>query len=233
VDRNIVLRPHPREDIEQYRKRFSDNTDVYVVKKGGVRPWIFSADAVVHNNSTTGIESALLDTLVFSYRPIKYPKYDNDLPIRISKEINTYSELYQSLSGNLDSKSVSISTEDEDALKDKIHNISNPNAAKNIADNISSINVQKQTKISGVEPSLEQKGKRFLLKMFSDEFVETIGETIFRTDREGTRNKFPGLSVEELEAEIDLFENVYEDSLPEMRITTIDDLANTFIIESA
>jgi hypothetical protein len=206
---------------------------VYIEKKGNVRGWIASASAVVHKSSTTGIEAALLNTPVFTYRPCKNPEYDSELPILVSEEVNTYSQLRQVLNSDLSRYSVSLSPDTEEKLKNKIFNINGELSTKKIANEIDSANIQKQRSVSGTETPIEVKIKRLLIPIVGGDIVEYLGEKLLGTNREGVRNKFPSLSAEELQSEISLFREVCDSDIPEMKIRKVDKLMNTFVLESS
>jgi surface carbohydrate biosynthesis protein len=232
VDYNIILRPHPREDIATYKKQFNDTDGVYTIRKGSVRPWILSAKAVIHKSSTTGIESVLLDTPAFSYRPIRNKTYDAELPILVSEEIISYEELSQALSSNLDDDSVLLPPDVKERVHREFHNFEEPVAGPLIADAIDSLDIDNETvDITGVDPSLKTRLKRFGVRVFSDEFVESIGEVVLGTDRSGVRNKFPGLSTQELISEIKLIDGASEGSFPDVTVKKVPSLVNTFSIQ--
>jgi surface carbohydrate biosynthesis protein len=68
-DVRFVLRPHPAENINQYRLLFADLANVAVVFEGQVIPWIHASAGVIHNSCTTGIEATLAEKPVISYLP--------------------------------------------------------------------------------------------------------------------------------------------------------------------
>ncbi len=55
----IVVRPHPFEDPEPYRRALADAANVRIVAEGSVEPLIMSADVVVQRSCTTAIEAGL------------------------------------------------------------------------------------------------------------------------------------------------------------------------------
>lgn len=77
---NIVVRPHPVENVEFWRKKFKKFSNVYVINKFSAIPWIMNSYAVIHNGCTTAIESYLLRKPVISYQPYESANYDQKLP---------------------------------------------------------------------------------------------------------------------------------------------------------
>lgn len=56
----VVVRPHPVERPEFWHKLANDRPRLHVAEREGHLPWMMAAAAVVHTNSTTGVEAALL-----------------------------------------------------------------------------------------------------------------------------------------------------------------------------
>lgn len=232
VDCNIILRPHPREDTTTYKNQFKDNDGIYINKRGSVRPWILGAKAVIHKSSTTGVESALLGTPVFSYRPLRNEVYDAELPILVSEEVTNYEDLLQALNRDLAGNSVSLSPAVRERIRQNFHNFEDPVAAPLIAEAIDSLDIDNGgVNITGTNLSLETRLKRFAVRMFGGDFVEYVGEVAFRTDRSGVRNKFSGLSVQELTSEIELIDSVSDESFPDVTVKKVPSLVNTFSIQ--
>lgn len=82
-DQNIVIRPHPTEDINFYLQHFKKVENVYVESTGTVREWIASAKAVIHHDCTTGVEAFLMDKLVIRYQPFLDSHHVADLQSKI------------------------------------------------------------------------------------------------------------------------------------------------------
>jgi len=55
---NVVIRPHPTENVATWLNIVQPLERVFVESAGPVSPWILASQAVIHNGSTTGIESA-------------------------------------------------------------------------------------------------------------------------------------------------------------------------------
>lgn len=75
----IVIRPHPSENHEFWRK-LAGNRNIYVVYQGNLTSWIKAATIVIQQNCTSSIESLFLGKPCISYRPLKgNAKYDQPL----------------------------------------------------------------------------------------------------------------------------------------------------------
>jgi surface carbohydrate biosynthesis protein len=92
----IVVRPHPTENHEVYR-RIADRCErVYVTNEGNVVPWLVATKAVIHNGCTTGVEAYVTGTPAISYRETINETYDNGfyrLPNLISHQCFGFEEL--------------------------------------------------------------------------------------------------------------------------------------------
>ncbi|MCC7073399.1 MAG: hypothetical protein IT383_18960 [Deltaproteobacteria bacterium] len=65
----FVVRPHPIEDHDAYRRLLAGISNVRVIHRGGVIPWLRSAAVVVHNGCTTAVEAHLAGASVINYVP--------------------------------------------------------------------------------------------------------------------------------------------------------------------
>ena len=58
---NIIIRPHPEENAEYYRReRYINEKTIFTIYDDNVIPWIMACDYMIHNDCTTAIECALL-----------------------------------------------------------------------------------------------------------------------------------------------------------------------------
>lgn len=80
----IVLRPHPSENHEKWRRELAAWPQVEVVHEGNVVPWLIAARALLHNGCTTAVEAAVLETPAVSYMPVTSMVYDYHLPNSLS-----------------------------------------------------------------------------------------------------------------------------------------------------
>jgi hypothetical protein len=94
VDR-IVVRPHPTEDHETWRK-WANPLNIEVRHEGGAIEWMLAAEAVIHAGCTTGIEGLMLDRPVFSYVPQPDSEFLNPADL-VSRWVSTPEEFRQRL----------------------------------------------------------------------------------------------------------------------------------------
>jgi surface carbohydrate biosynthesis protein len=95
-ENTIVVRPHPTENHDVYRKIADQCNRVYVTNEGNVVPWLIATQAVIHNGCTTGVEAYVTGTPAISYRASINENYDNGfyrLPNRMSHQCFAFEEL--------------------------------------------------------------------------------------------------------------------------------------------
>lgn len=78
----IIIRPHPSDITDVYRKDLSGLKNVSIIREGNVVNWILASKLVIHNGCTTGAESFLLEKPVISYIPVQ--TYKSHLPDDLS-----------------------------------------------------------------------------------------------------------------------------------------------------
>lgn len=78
---DIVVRPHPTEDLAGWQMFFTDLQNVHVIKEGSITQWVSHAFAVLHNGCTTALEAVISGTPVLAYIPFEreYGEFSNSL----------------------------------------------------------------------------------------------------------------------------------------------------------
>ena len=74
---NIVIRPHPGERPDLWKKIFKDYNNVFVTSKRDANFWIKEANLMIHSGSSTAIESLLMGKYSILYMPKDYELFDN------------------------------------------------------------------------------------------------------------------------------------------------------------
>ncbi len=99
-DYTVVVRPHPTESHDIYRRIASGCRRVKVTNDGNVVPWLLSAKALIHNGCTTGVEAFELGVPALSYRATVNETYDAGfyrLPNALSHNCFSFDELRKAL----------------------------------------------------------------------------------------------------------------------------------------
>ena len=61
---DIVLRPHPAEDLETWKILLKNIPNVHVLRDGPINAWVNSSFAVMHNSCTTALEATVSKNLL-------------------------------------------------------------------------------------------------------------------------------------------------------------------------
>ena len=81
---NLVVRPHPGDDLVFIRKLFGDLPGVHIDDRYPIAPWLFSANVVLASTCSTLVEAAAAGNVPISYLPkstLSIRDYLVDLPI--------------------------------------------------------------------------------------------------------------------------------------------------------
>lgn len=95
TDMNIVIRPHPEEDINCYLNEFRTPKNIHVIYDKSVIYWILAAHIVIHNDSSTGVESAMVGKKVISYLPYFNEDLSPWLPVELSQRFNNAEDVLE------------------------------------------------------------------------------------------------------------------------------------------
>ncbi len=79
---DIVLRPHPVENIKAWEVFLENIPNVHIIRKDSITTWVKNAFAVMHSSCTTGIEATISGKPLLTYSP---PALDYDANILSNK----------------------------------------------------------------------------------------------------------------------------------------------------
>ena len=97
AQRKIIIRPHPSENPAGWQEAAHGLSNVMVHYDGELVPWLMSASHIIHNGCTTAIETALLDRIAISFRPVHHAEYEIPQPHRVSLEAKDTASLMEML----------------------------------------------------------------------------------------------------------------------------------------
>ena len=112
---DIVLRPHPVEDINAWRIYLENISNVHVIREGSITAWVNNAFAVMHNGCTTALEATVIGKPTITYLPSKRKhkkNFTNKLGVRVSSlkqlsgKVNLLLKNYKSKNNNLKNKNI-------------------------------------------------------------------------------------------------------------------------------
>lgn len=101
----IIIRPHPSEDHDSWRRSFAGLPNVRVLHEGNVIPWLMASEVLLHNGCTTAVEAAVLEKPAVTWQPVTSEEFDYHLPNRLSHRAFTLAELREQLAAVLDGQS--------------------------------------------------------------------------------------------------------------------------------
>jgi surface carbohydrate biosynthesis protein len=93
---NIIIRPHPSENVETWKILFEKFPNVHVNRDDGVSLWIKNAFAIVHNGCTTALEASFFKKPVITYAPFK-AYYSRKLANDLGQKVTSVDELYKKI----------------------------------------------------------------------------------------------------------------------------------------
>ena len=93
LDCNVIIRPHPEENIDTYKSIFKNNDNVICKYDDNVIPWIIASEVLIHNDCTTAIEAAILKKPTIAYNKNINYELTPYQPIEVSHQISNENEL--------------------------------------------------------------------------------------------------------------------------------------------
>jgi surface carbohydrate biosynthesis protein len=97
----VVLRPHPSENHERWRRLVGKIPGVLIAGEGALVPWILASDILIHNTCTTGLEAMLLKHPVVAYCPFTNA-YEAELtPNFVTPRVETFDALTDAIDAAL------------------------------------------------------------------------------------------------------------------------------------
>jgi surface carbohydrate biosynthesis protein len=209
-DTPIVVRPHPTENPEVYRRIADQCPKVQVNNQGNVVPWLMATKAVIHNGCTTGLEAFVMGVPAVSYRPTTNDNYDMDfyrLPNLLSHQCFSLEELLQLLERTL---AGDIGLPDGDEVKPLVEShltgLQGPLASERIVDILDrEIGRQRQSPEGSVARRLHGRylaSRRKLKKRVKSLLPTSINRPEFQ------RHRYPEVPLDEIRAKISKFQQL-------------------------
>ena len=90
---DVVLRPHPNENVEAWKAYVEDIPNVHVIREDSITAWVNQAFAVMHNGCTTALEATISGTPVVTYIP-----FEQEYARELSNELGIRCESIEALS---------------------------------------------------------------------------------------------------------------------------------------
>ena len=201
-DRQVIIRPHPSEDLAPWEEAAAAADNLSVVHEGPVTPWLQAAAAVVHNNCTTGVEAFLMGRPTIAYAPRQDRRYDQNVPNRISRLATDEDELIDMVRASLDGTAPAPTAAALDLLGHHISALDGPFAATRLVDAFDELDVPEEQLVSS--PGRRARRKLRMLPLRGRRLGRVAAERVTsrtaedRSGRVGAAGKFPGSSLAEV-----------------------------------
>jgi hypothetical protein len=223
-DYNIVVRPHPTESQEVYRRLAAGCQRVKVTNEGNVVPWLMATRALIHNGCTTGVEAYTMRVPAISYRVSVNDFYDYGfyrLPNKVSHQCFNFEELRETMQNILDGRQGAADGEERKALVDQyLAAQDGPLACERMVD-----------VLEGITPTVDDDAARSIVRKTEQWFVEKglhLAKAVksklpgSHNRPEFQRHRYPGISPEELSERLARFQQLLGYQQP----LKIDELSN-------
>jgi len=213
---SIIVRPHPTEGQDVYRRLASGNDRIHVTNEGNVVPWLLGAKALIHNGCTTGVEAFVMRIPAFSFRPSVSETIDTTfyvLPHGLSHQCFATSELIDGIQQVLDGKIGAASGEARAALvKRYLTGQEGALACERMMDVLQAI-TEKSTALPSPPLPRRLSGiimaqSRVLIKRVKSYFPGSHAPPEFH------RHRYPGITLEDLRRRIRRFQEILGDETP-------------------
>jgi len=206
----IIVRPHPTESQETYRKIAARCERVRVTNEGNVVPWLMASRALIHNGCTTGVEAYLMRIPAISYRATVNDHYDYGfyrLPNLLSHQCFDFDQLRQTVKKILAGELGAADGDERQKLID--HHLAaqeGPLACERMVDVLGKlVEGQSQSPKPPLRDRLEGLFKATKRRMRQRSKSQDTGSD---KSLEFQRHKYPEISLEEVRARIARFQQV-------------------------
>jgi surface carbohydrate biosynthesis protein len=223
-DHILVVRPHPTENPEVYRRIAEQCTRVRVTNEGNVVPWLLAAKALIHNGCTTGVEAYVMGVPAVSYRAYVDEDYDYGfyrLPNLVSHQVFSLEELKPLLKEILAGKIGAADGQDRRAVIDRhLAALNGKLACERIVDVLEAMG-RHRTRIP--QPALHERihgrlwvSGRALVKRTKAYLPGSHNKPAFQ------HHRYPAISMEDMQSRVQRFQPLLGSNI-ELNIALIQD----------
>lgn len=235
-DVQVVLRPHPSEDHERYKREFGGTPNLHVIHKGPVTPWLRACAVLIHNVCTTGVEAAMLGRPVLAYCPTQYHFDEFSVANGVSEKVRddeTILARVQECLTSPDEARVSLPADRRAFLENYIANVTY-SASERITSAFIAL-MARPPNAAGGRPRSSARAltTRAVVAIGGERLLDKFRVWKNRGDRTQlsyVRQKFPGITKAEIEARIERMAQA-EPTLGRVRVRKIRSMEHTFVIE--
>lgn len=136
-DTAIVIRPHPMENHDTWRRAAQGRDNVHVIHEGNVYGWLLASAVKIHNGCTTAVESFLLGQPSVAFRPRRSELYELGLPNSLSLCADSGEALLETVAGLLERPEGAAATATQNQIAERYFSaLDGPLAADRTADEL-------------------------------------------------------------------------------------------------
>lgn len=202
-DRQIVIRPHPNETSDAWKKILINKyKNIKIIKSGSIADYIYNSEILIHSGCTSGIESYLMGKKSISFLPVELKfSIDRGISDEISILCKNDDEVINQLKMQVDK---TLKTNKK--LKERIMNYKNSMSYKKICNIFNKIEKTKKFKSIDCENIFLKKKNNFSkFKKLLKNFIKNL---ININDDKFLNEKFPILQREDISEKINELKNV-------------------------
>mgnify|MGYP001208588585 FL=1 len=203
---DIVLRPHPVENLEAWKIYLHGIPNVHIIRDGSITPWINNAFAVMHNRCTTALEATISNKPVVTYIPFKNMQFSDAPSNKIGEIVQTPEELLEKVNKIFeDSKSIEFKKNIDQipqAVSNKIYIDENELSAQKI------VNVWDSLLKNSFYNSSNWKKFKWLLRVYKIRKMIGKARRSLLGNFHKDNNKFPILKKNDIKKRVSKLQNV-------------------------
>lgn len=117
---DIVLRPHPNENIESWKIYLEGVPNVHVIRVGSITAWVRNAFAVMHNSCTTALEATVSQKPLVTYIPFQQ-KHGYELPNGLGYCVKSKEELLNKVNSLFDEMKYDSTKKFEKSIPENVY----------------------------------------------------------------------------------------------------------------
>jgi surface carbohydrate biosynthesis protein len=208
---NFVVRPHPTETVENWKKVLNQSKNLIITKKYSYSSWIINSDLIIHNGCMGGIEAFFRKKNVVAYIPVESKndnKFANSLSAITKNENEISSTIEEIFIKNEKQKDLENYNEKKQSLHHRFGNFEKETYFyENIYQEFEKLDQNKLSKKNNFLKIILKSKLKFIKRMF---FKEHHNE------------KFPKLTNEEVSTAIKNFKNC-DERLKNIKFKILDD----------
>lgn len=201
--KNFIIRPHPSESIEFWKKKLNKFKNCKVIYKNNIAPWIIASDLIIQNRCTTGLEAFMLNKPTISFDPL----FKKDPHKKLFKEISYITKSKKDIIKLLNLKKIKIKNKNKNVqIKKYIYNYNNlKSTSEKLVESFNNLRIKSEQSLS-IYSIIQIKLKRILSLIF--QYLSGIKSAEYRKYLRYTEQKIGLMSFKELNRIMEYYFNI-------------------------